>query len=167
MIPDFGPKMKDVDERDVEIHGLYHQNFKNAKQEKHAKGDPVYWNFLEMEFHPIPAATGFEASRVAMNIRNLVDEPSAPTRGSENGFTILSTETGRLPKSKLPNLKMIADADVVISTLDGKPVLGARTNGDGTIQIGGLVDVEPGTRLLVASFKGIKSKSKIVESIEL
>ena len=52
MIPGFGPQMKDVDGRDVQVHALYHKEFAAPDLSGHSPGSPFYWNFLEMEFDP-------------------------------------------------------------------------------------------------------------------
>ena len=76
LMPGFGPKMKDVDERDVEVYALYHASFASPSQEKHADQDPFYWNFLETEFDP-----AHSDPKIGLRIRNLVDAPAEAPRG--------------------------------------------------------------------------------------
>ena len=62
VIPGFGPKMKDVDDRDVEITSLYHAKYADPMLNPHKKSDPFYWNFLEMEFDPSPRRSADRSS---------------------------------------------------------------------------------------------------------
>ncbi len=156
LIPGFGPTMKDVDDRDVEIHSLYHSQFSSPSQDKHATGDPFYWNFLEMEFdsaHPDP--------KIGLRVRNLVDPPTEAPRGG-GPLETTSTQTGRRPNGKLPRIKTLPNADIYFTDTDGKSIRGARSDEDGIVHIRGLVDVQPGTKVVVNAYDGERSESHVV-----
>ncbi len=161
LIPGFGPKMKDVDEREIEIHSLYHRNFKNAEQEPHDQGDPVYWNFLEMTFDP-------DQDKIELALRNIVDHPDKnQPRGRLGKFATSTAETGRMPSCKLPAFKTLKDAEVFISQMNGKSIRGARSSiRTGELNINGLVDIEPGTKVLVTAVRGNESESQVLTTIE-
>ena len=155
-IPGFGPKMKDVDGRELEIFALYHKSFSNPSLDGHQKGEPFYWNFLEMEFDPRPADPA-----IAMRVRNLVDSPDQAPRGGRELKTTAS-DTGRIPSAKFPKTKTLPSADVFITETNGRPIRGTRSDANGLVRIGGLVDVEPGTQVVVTAFDGSKSESQVV-----
>ncbi|MGI9473770.1 MAG: hypothetical protein ACR2NZ_19670, partial [Rubripirellula sp.] len=156
LIPGFGRQMKDVDERDLHVHALYHKSFADPDQQPHADGDPFYWNFLEMEFDP----RGIDPS-IAMRIRNLVDKPTAEPRGG-GGLVSSKSQTGRLPTCSLPAITTLPDADVFLTETNGQPVRGIRSDSEGRVHLTGLPDVSPGTQLVVNAFDGTRSESQVV-----
>ena len=156
LIPGFGPRMKDVDERDLEVFSLYHKEFADADQSKHAQGDPMYWNFLEMEFDPRPVDP-----TIGMRLRNLVDAPDDPVRGG-GSLETTAAETGRPPTCTLPVVKTLPNSDVFLVSENGKPIRGTRSDSEGVIRLTGLADVEPGTRIIVNAFDGEKADSQVV-----
>ena len=54
-----------------------------------------------------------------------------------------ASSTGRTPDSLLPNVTTLADADVRVTRVDGRPVRGLRSLADGSLPQRGLVDVLP------------------------
>jgi len=160
VIPGFGPSMKDVDGRALSVHALYHKTHASPTLEEHAKGEPFYWNFLEMVFNPAEKDCG-----IYLRIRNMIDAPSVQARGGGE-LNTANSETGRVPSSGLPVLTTIPDADVRLVDLEsGRPLRGTRSLSDGTIPVAGLVDVMKGTRILVTANDGVKAESRIVRTI--
>ena len=159
LIPGFGPKMKDVDERDLEVTALYHENFSDANQSPHAEGDPHYWNFLEMEFDPQPADP-----IIGLRIRNMIDSASEPPRGGGSLETVSST-TGREITSRLPAVQTLPNADVRWSNLNGQAIRATRSDANGNVHVAGLVDISPGTDLIMVTFDGTNTESKIVRTL--
>ncbi len=159
LIPGFGPRMKDVDERDLEIAALYHLNFADANQNPHSDGDPHYWNFLEMEFDPQQADP-----IIGFRIRNMVDSATEPPRGGGSLETVSST-TGRPISSRLPVIQTLPNADVRWTDLNGHAIRAARSDANGSVHVAGLVDVQPGKDLIMIAFDGTKSESTIVRTL--
>ncbi len=158
VIPGFGPEMKDVDGRDVEIHSLYHKLYSDARLNGHAKGDPYYWNFLEMEFDPAKSNP-----RIGLRVRNMVDAPSERPRGG-GALETTAAQTGRDATARLPKLSTLAHADVRFTHLNGRPIRGTRSLSDGSVPVAGLVDVEAGTKVLMIAYDGAKVETQIVET---
>ena len=155
VIQGFGPKMNDYDGRPVEVTSLYHKEHADPKLNKHAKGEPFYWNFLEMEFDPRPADPA-----IGLRVRNMIDPPTEEPRGGGSLDTTAST-TGRKPSSKLPPIKTLANADVRIVSTDGAPIRATRSDASGNVADTSLVDVARGTKVIVTAFDGTKSESKV------
>ena len=156
VIPGFGPKMKDFDGRDLEVHSLYHKTHADMNLGKHSAGDPFYWNFLEMEFDTRPAD-----ARIGLRVRNLIDSPTEVPRGG-GSLETLASRTGRTQSSGLPKFTTLPNADVRILHTNGRAIRGIRSAADGSIPISGLVDVAPGTQILVTAFDGERSESQVV-----
>jgi len=156
LVPGFGPKMKDVDDRELEVMALYHLKFADAEQNPHAVGDPVNWNFLEMKFDPAGATP-----RVAMRIRNLIDAPSDSPRGGGR-LEASERETGRLPSCALPPIQTIPDADVFLTETDGSPIRGTRSDAHGRVHLKGLPDIAPGTRIVINANNGQQAAAMVV-----
>lgn len=159
VIPGFGRRMKDFDGREVEVHSLYHKEYASPELDSHSAGAPFYWNFLEMNFDPAGADPAIE-----MKIRNLVDGPDEDVRGGGQLVTSAS-QTGRPVASRLPDFKTLPNADVHFSTLDGVPVRASRSGDDGAVTLPGLVDVSPGTGIIVVAFDGNSSDSHVLQTI--
>ena len=158
LIPGFGPTMKDVDERNLEVTALYHENFRDVNQNKHSESDPHYWNFLEMEFDPQQAdpAIGFR-------IRNMVDSPVEAPRGGGSLETV-SSEPGRKPTSRLPEIETLPRADIRFTDSDGHAIRATRSDSDGSVHIVGLVDVKPGEEVIMIAFDGARSESEVLKT---
>lgn len=159
VIPGFGPKMIDVDDRPVEVSALYHKLWADPNLNRRAEGEPQYWNFLEMEFDPRPVDPA-----IGMRIRNLIDPPSETPRGGGQ-IQAVASETGRVPVSKLPSLKTLPLADVRFADLDGHPIRATRSDEQGLVKVSGMPDIPVGTRLLMTSFDGEKTESQVVKTI--
>jgi hypothetical protein len=159
VIPGFGPEMKDVDGRDVEVSALYHKKWGDPKLTPRAKGEPEYWNFLEMEFDPRP-----RDAKIGMRIRNLIDATSEAPRGGGEISTVASA-TGRKPLAKLPPIKTLPSADVRFADIEGHPILASRSDENGIVKINGLPDIPVGTRLLMTSFDGKQTESAVLTTI--
>ncbi len=159
VIEGFGPKMKDYDGRPVEVTALYHKTHADPQLNEHAKGDPFYWNFLEMEFDPNKTDP-----EIGLRVRNMIDAPTEKPRGG-GALETVSSDTGRKPASQLPKLKTLANADVRVVSTDGAPIRGTRSGAKGEVPATTLVDVPKGTKVIVAAFDGQRSKSTVVTTV--
>lgn len=161
VIPGFGRAMKDFDDRSLKVHALYHKSYADPDLGGHGKGDPYYWNFLEMVFDPTVTEPSIE-----MRIRNLIDGPEVAPRGGGE-LIIRASETGRKPSSYLPSgLQTLPNADVRLVEADsGKPLRATRSRADGSLPMRGLVDVESGTVVLLTVWDGEQSEVKAVETV--
>ena len=156
LIPGFGRKMKDFDGRELEVHSLYHATHADPDQNRHKPGEPFYWNFLEMEFHPWR-----ESNNIAMRVRNMIDAPGEEPRGG-GSLSLRTDETGRKQGSKLPKIKTLPNADVRFATLDGKPVCATRSTADGQVALRTLVDIPAGTKIVVTAHDPERVESMLV-----
>ena len=159
VIPGFGPQMKDVDGRELEIHSLYHKQYVDAELNPPAKGDPFYWNFLEMEFDPSK-----RKPQIGLRVRNMIDSPQDTPRGG-GSLETSAASTGRKPLSFAPDVKTIANADVRFLTLSGRPIRGTRSHVDGTITRTGFPEFTVGTRLLMLVSNNQTTESKIITTV--
>lgn len=146
----FGPRMQDFDGRDIEVKALYHQRYDTPDLRKF--DGPFYWNFLEMEFD----TRGADA-RIGLRVRNLVDPPGEDPRGG-GSVEATASGTGRIPTCALPSVNLLPNADVLLSSLEGRPIRGARTGADGRLTVRGLVGVAPGETILATA----RSAKKVV-----
>ena len=97
-----------------------------------------------MEFDPRQEGT------INLKIRNLIDPPNETPRGG--GWSeIKRASTGRPPSCVLPEIKTLPSADVRFSRLDGRPIRGTRSNDDGSLALVGLVDVKPGSQIVMVA----------------
>ncbi len=156
VIPGFGPSMKDFDGRELNVHALYHKSYASPELAPHEKGEPFYWNFLEMEFDPSKPDPGID-----LCIRNMIDAPSEAPRGG-GALNEVASNSGRLPTSTLPPIKTLPNADVRFVHTDGRPIRGTRSLADGTVPLKGLPDIQPGTQLIVTAFDGDHSASQTI-----
>ncbi|MDB4673366.1 carboxypeptidase-like regulatory domain-containing protein [Verrucomicrobiales bacterium] len=156
VIPGFGPEMKDFDGRGLRVDALYHKQYSSPSLEGHDKGEPFYWNFLEMEFNPSTADP-----TIGFTLRNLIDAPAEAPRGGGSLIEIAS-ESGRPLTCKLPAINTLPNADVRFVHTDGRPVRGTRSNADGSMSLRGLPDIAPGTQLIVTAFDGKQSASQAI-----
>lgn len=159
VIEGFGPKMNDYDGRSVEVTALYHRTHADPKLNGHPKGDPFYWNFLEMEFDPRPADP-----KIGMRVRNMMDSPTEEPRGGGSLRTTAST-TGRTPSSRVPALRTLPSADVRVVSTDGVPIRATRSDATGRLPATTLVAVPKGQQVIVTAFDGQRSQSKVAVTV--
>ncbi len=156
VIPGFGPQMKDVDGRDLEIISLYHKEYADAELHPHPDDAPFYWNFLELEFDP-----STDQADIRAGVRNLIDSPQDTPRGGGKLHTTAS-ETGRPFKAFVKNQTTLANADVRFTTIHGRPIRATRSSPDGNVPVVGLDGVDVGDEVLMVVTDGEQSESKIV-----
>ena len=154
LIGGFGPRFNDFDGRDVECLALYHHEFKNPQLVKQETKN--YWNFLEMQFDP-----NGSKHNVSLTIRNLVDEPEEKARGGQ-AVQFLTRDTGRKPSVRLTNIKTLPDADILFLTRDGDPIRGTLSLADGKVLIEGLVDIQPGSQVIMVATTDHESESVLL-----
>ena len=158
VIPGFGPRMKDVDGRDLEIYALYHKTHSNPELEPQKPGDPFYWNFLEMEFDPRD-----EDSAIGLRVRNLIDSPSDKPRGGSSLETVASS-TGRIARSRLEAFRTLPNADVRFSTQEGRAIRATRSGNKGEVGSIGLADMESGAIVIATAWDGSRVRSTVLTS---
>jgi hypothetical protein len=155
----FGRIMNDYDLRPVEMIALYHPKYQSPELEK--RTGPSHWNFLEMNFDPRGDDTSF-----TLKVRNIIDPPDAEPRGG--GFVDdHASNTGRPETCSLPEVRTLSDADVLFSTIDGRPIRGARSDSQGRVPVSGLVDIdgediEPGTKVIMTAYDGEDVDSQVL-----
>ena len=154
----FGPRMQDFDGRDLEIKALYHQRYDTPDLRK--VDGPFYWNFLEMEFDPRSSDP-----RIGLRVRNLVDPPGETPRGG-GSVEATASGTGRMPTCSLPEVNLLPNADVLLSSLDGRPLRGARTQTNGRLTVRGLVGVSPGETIVATARSAKKVVAKEIVTAE-
>jgi len=159
VIPGFGPRMKDVDGRELEVHALYHKSYKNTLLESHEKGAPFYWNFLEMEFDPRK-----KDPAIGLRIRNMIDSPEEAPRGG-SALETKASETGRDVGSRLPEFKTLRNADVRFALPSGVPLRATRSDANGLVSSVGLVDLSRGSTVVATAWDGRKAKSTVLKSV--
>jgi hypothetical protein len=160
LLKGFGPKMKDADGRDVEVVALYHASFGSPKQEP--REGPKHWNFLEMRFDPRGEDPTYE-----MRIRNIVDSPAEAPRGGGVSSERFS-QTGRPISCRLPKVKTLPGAQVTLRRADdGSPLLGTVSLENGALNLKGLIDVEPGARVVLTAQSGSKADAQVIETLPL
>lgn len=152
----FGPNMEDYDGRPVQIHALYHDKY--GTPDLKARTGPRNWSFLEMHFDPRPADP-----IIGLKLRNLVDPPTEEPRGG-GIVEDRASNTGRPITCELPPLKTLPNADVNFAALDGRPIRGARSLADGTVPVRGLIDIAPGSTVLVTGSDGIMADAQIIRT---
>ncbi|MBH54644.1 MAG: hypothetical protein CMI18_09895 [Opitutaceae bacterium] len=155
----FGRDMVDYDGREVTLHALYCGKAKNPDLEIPAADELQTWNFLETEFDP-----SLKDPLISFRLRNIIDAPrDAPRGGGQVNRT--ASATGRVPDSSLPPLATLPTADVHLRYLDGRPVLGTRSRGDGTLPVNGIPDVPVGTTLILTANSDDRVESQLVETV--
>jgi hypothetical protein len=159
VIDGFAPRMEDYDGRPLEVYALYHSQHGNPELEP--RTGPYYWNFLEMSFDTSQVDSSFQ-----LNIRNMVDAPGEEPRG---GGAVLqnSSNTGRLPSSRLPSFRTLGNADVQLASLDGRPIRGTRSNQDGVVSLEGLVGISSSTKVLLIARAGDQAEAKVITTVDI
>jgi len=151
---DWAPEMTDYDGREVRIHALYHNKY--GTPDLQPRQGPPHWNFLEKEFDPRG-----EEPTLTLKIRNIIDPPSAPSRGGGEIDRAAAT-MGRPPSCSLPKLKTLRNADVTFQTMDRRPIRGARSLPNGVVPVTTLIDVPPGAKILMTATDGRKADAQVV-----
>jgi hypothetical protein len=153
---DFGPEMEDYDGRGVRIHAAYRLD--TATPDLQPNTGPKHWNFLELHFEPRGPDPAF-----GIQIRNVIDPTDETPRGGGSVRTTAS-KTGRATGSALPAITTLADADVFVTHVDGRPIRGTRSLDDGSLPRMGLVDVAPGTEVIVTATGGGDTESQLART---
>jgi len=148
--------MTDYDGRELEVVALQHQHYEAPDLRK--QSDERYWNFLEAEFDPREAD-----AKIGLQIRRVDDVPNTAPRGG-GVVRARASETARPHDCKLPPLKTLPNAEVRFTTLDGRPIRGARSLADGAVPVAGLVGVARSTKLLLTAFDGEQALTQIVDT---
>lgn len=102
---------------------------------------------------------------IQLRIRNLVDAPEETPRGGGN-FETTASRTGRTPTAKIPAIRVLPNADIHFYRTNGQPIRGTRSNDQGEIAITGLIDIPPGTKVIVNAFDGTRSESKVIQLVD-
>ena len=147
-IPGFARRMEDFDGRSLEVSAFYGRRYRDPELNSHAKEDPFYWNFLEMEFDPRGANP-----RMEFRARNLIDAPDETPRGG-GVLALAASETGRRPSCSLPETRTLPNADVRFSRSDGRPIRAVRSLPGGEVPLKGLIDVPVGVKIVMTAFDG-------------
>ena len=158
VIEGFGPRMKDYDGRPVEVTALYHKTHADPQLQPHARGEPFYWNFLEMEFDPRQADAA-----IGLRIRNMIDAPTATPRGGGSLETAVSN-TGRTPTSRVEELTTLRSADVRFALTDGTPIRATRSDENGQVPTTDLVGVAKGEKVIMTAYDGARSQSTVLRT---
>ena len=153
----FGPRMVDYDGRSVEMIALYHDTYDSPSLRK--RTGPKHWNFLEMVFEP-----SVQDPSIELRIRNLIDPPSEGARGGGD-VDDTASNTGRKISCRLPEVRTLSNADVFIATELGRPIRGVRSLANGRLPLTGLIDVEPGTGVVVTATNGEETTAQRVETL--
>jgi hypothetical protein len=160
VIKGFGATMKDYDGRPLEVRSLYHRTYADPTLGMHGGKEPFYWNFLEMEFDP----SAWDP-KIGLRVRNLIDAPGEAPRGGAPLETVASA-TGRAVTATLPRVKILPGADVLITYLDGRPIRGATSDANGSINIPGLIGPAPGEKVLLSAHNGEAADAQIVTLLD-
>ncbi|MEE2684773.1 MAG: hypothetical protein VYB09_00565 [Planctomycetota bacterium] len=156
--PMFGRRMKDYDNRELDVIALYHKEFESPDMKP--RTGPQYWNFLEMEFDPRQEGT------INLKIRNLIDPPDEIPRGG--GWSEIRLDaTGRAASCRLPEIKTLPVADVHFSSLDGRPIRASRSSQDGSLTLGSLIDIEPGSQVVMLAVVGDQVDAQLLTTLPL
>ena len=156
VIPGFGPQMQDFDGRDLEISALYHKTHADPSLNGHDGQSPFYWNFLEMTFDPRQADPAI-AWRCEIWWTRRPPRPGAA--GDLQSGASPDRSTSILDSAAVQN---VAECRRRPLRRRWRPIRGTRSRADGSIVLPGLVDVDPGTQVIVTAFDGKQSQSDVV-----
>jgi hypothetical protein len=67
----------------------------------------------------------------------------------------------------LPEIKTLSSADVHFSRLDGRPIRGSRSNDDGSLTLATLVDIEPGSQIVMVTVGGGQVDAQLLTTLPL
>jgi len=153
----FGRLMKDYDGRELDFVALYQQDYESPELKQ--QSSPGYWNFLEMVFDPMT-----RDPRIGLRVRRLNDAPRHEPRGG-GMVEVAASSTGRLPTCRIPETKTLPLAEVRLARADGRPIRGSRSLADGSVPIAGLVDVAPGTEILMTAHDGTNIEARTIQTL--
>ncbi|MDY7107813.1 MAG: hypothetical protein SYC29_04170 [Planctomycetota bacterium] len=159
LIRGFGPRMRDVDGRDVDVLALYHDRYGNPALQPRSRDKPQIWNFLEQEFD----SRGSDP-HIRTRIRHIEDPPGAGPRGG-GVLDLPASATGRPPMSRVPAIRTLPNADVHLMRTDGRPLRGTRSLADGSLPLTGLPDVAPHTALLMVARSGEQVQARVIHTV--
>ncbi len=151
--------MTDYDGRELEAVALFQQDYESPDLKR--QQTPGYWNFLEMVFDP-----DAPDPRIGLRVRCLNDPPGQKPRGG-GAVDVGVSSTGRLPSCRLSDIRTLPGAAVRLTHLDGRPIRGALTRPDGSLPVAGLVDVPPGTQLLLTAHAAGKADAQLIRTLPL
>ena len=151
------PLSHDADGRPIQLLAFYGRDQESANLIP--RNNSPNWNFMEIELQSTNAIPS-----ISLSIRDIIDSPNDYPRGG-NSVTIRSNDTGRPADCALPNIQLIPEADVLISSLEGEPIRGTQTGLDGTINYTKLVGIKPDTSVLITAYNNNNSISQIVNTI--
>ena len=81
------------------------------------------------------------------------------------GATLGASDTGRLIDCRLPRLRTLPNAEVRFATMEGRPLRGSRSRGDGSVMVAGLVGVAAGSRVMMTAYDGEKVEARVVRTM--
>jgi hypothetical protein len=154
VVDGFGTDMEDHDGRPVQAIALYHEDYGDVQLTP--RDGPPYWNFLEMEFHPMQRVPS-----IRFAIRNIVDGPTDPVRGGAAVTTDVRS-TGRPGQSMLPPIQTLPDADVQFLRFSGEPIRGCHSLPDGRLPRIVFPEVAPGEDVLMVVYKEGETGSQVL-----
>ncbi len=154
---DFGRRMDDFDGRPLDVVALYHQDYESP--ELRTQSSPGYWNFLEMAFDPRDADP-----RVELRVRRLDDVPNTAPRGGGE-VDARASATGRPHSCALAPIRTLPGAEVLFSTLDGRPIRGARSLADGRVPVLGFAEITARVELLMTARKGAEVEARVIRTL--
>ena len=94
----------------------------------------------------------------------MLDAPAEKPRDGGSLETAASS-TGRKPASHLPKIKTLPGAYIRVVATSGAPLRGTRSDADSNVPETALVDVVPGTKVIVTAFDDQQSQSSVVSTI--
>ena len=111
-----------------------------------------------MEFDPEA-----EDPAIGLRVRNLIDAPEDTPRGG-SALETSASNTGRKPISKLSAFNTLANADVRLTTRDGRPIRATRSGSKGQVLPIGLADIDAGEIIIATAWNGTRAKSTVLTS---
>ena len=114
----------------------------------------IFWKWNLIPHSKIQTSSFASETLLTHPTKHLAEEESLDTT---------SSRTGRTPTAKIPSIRVLPDADVHFYRTDGSAIRGTRSNSQGKIDITGLIDISPGTKVIVNAFDGFRSESKVIQ----
>ena len=82
-------------------------------------------------------------------------------------FPLQPKKTGRVDECRLPELVTLPNADVFLAETNGKPIRGTRSDAQGRVHLSGLPSISPRTRIVMHSYDGENTDSKVVSTLPI